>query len=59
MDGRDRREDVPVVIEKGSFVGIVKVDWSTFITLQGCVKRMGDCKGWLTSERMQWVLSGW
>ena len=37
MGGGESREDVPVVIEKGCFVGIVKVDWSAFITLERSV----------------------
>lgn len=47
------REYVPVVIEKGSLVGIVKVDGSAFVTLERVMSReredVGDdvrLRGW-------------
>lgn len=55
----ESRKDVPVVIEKGRLVRIVKVDGSAFVALKRVVQRGWENAGWLTSERMAWLLSAW
>lgn len=39
------REDVPVVIEKGRLVGIIKVNGSAFVSLNNVMSREGGMMG--------------
>jgi hypothetical protein len=52
---------LPVVIQQGCLVRVIEVDRSAFVTLRksSCIGPVAAQLAWLTSHRIEWLLSAW